>query len=97
MSQGKYSPRCPHAKDNAYVYNRNCHGQEITDRTMGLNTRYDDKLHFPNYDDEGFDSYGYSAFNKDGKFVGHGLGVDRLGYTEEDYIFMEPEDFLDLR
>jgi hypothetical protein len=38
------------------------------------------------YDNEGFDSYGYSAFDVDGNFVGHGKGIDRYGYTELDYL-----------
>ena len=44
---------------------------------------------------QGFDSYGYSAFNEVGEFVGHGAGVDRLGYTENDYLCMGEEEFMD--
>ena len=41
---------------------------------------------FANFDDEGFDSYGYSSFNKKGKFVGYGDGIDRYGFSEDDYL-----------
>jgi len=39
---------------------------------------------FGNYNDEGFDWYGYSAFDLDGNYVGN--GIDRYGYTESDYL-----------
>ena len=41
---------------------------------------------YGNYDPEGFDMYGYSAFDEDGNYVGSGSGVDRAGYTEDDYL-----------
>jgi len=28
----------------------------------------------------------YSSFDKDGNYVGSGSGVDRAGYTEDDYL-----------
>ena len=59
MSRGKYSPWCYNnrQKDTEYIYN--CYGEvpAIWDKD-----NYDEKLMFENYDSEGFDSYGYSAF-----------------------------------
>lgn len=47
---------------------------------------YDQATMFDHYDDEGFDAYGYSAFDATGQFVGCGRGVDRAGMTENDYM-----------
>ena len=47
--------------------------------------KYNEETMFDNYDKQGFDRYGYSAFDNKGTFVGVGNGVDRDGYTEEDY------------
>jgi hypothetical protein len=95
MSQGKYSPRCPHARDGKYEYKFNCYGKIplAYDHTKDV---YDEKLQFGNYDDEGFDSYGYSAFDIDGNYMGIGEGVDRLGYTEMDYLSMSEDDYADI-
>lgn len=92
MSQGKYSPRCPHARDDTYEFQFNCHGEipPPYDHTVDV---FDQQLHFGNYDDEGFDSYGYSAFDAEGAYVGIGDGVDRLGYTEWEYLTMSYQDF----
>ena len=46
-----------------------------------------------NYDSEGFDFYGYSAFDAAGVFKDHGRGVDRLGYTPDDYPSMTAQEF----
>jgi hypothetical protein len=86
MGTGKYSPLCPHAHEDdwgAYAYN--CYGEvpPAYDHAAG---EYNQKLHYDNYDDEGFDSYGYSCFDADGEYVGCGNGVDRYGYTEMDYL-----------
>jgi hypothetical protein len=86
MSTGKYSPLCPHANEKdwrSFVYN--CYGETppAYDHAAG---EYNEKLHFDNYDDEGFDSYGYSSFDADGEYVGCGKGIDRYGYTENDYL-----------
>ncbi len=96
MSQGKYSPRTPNANKGWDFFNRNCYGQIPPDYTVGVD-EYDEKLHFADYDDEGFDRYGYSAFDADRNYVGVGNGIDRLGYTEFDYITMDPDDFDNLR
>ena len=94
MSQGKYSPVLV---DKPCIFN--CYGKppapwskEIADAGI----IYDEKTMFDNYDDEGFDRYGYSCFDKDGNYVGIGNGVDRLGYTENDYLLMSPEEFQDI-
>lgn len=50
---------------------------------------------FPHYDHEGFDSYGYSAFNSEGKYVGIGQGIDRNGFSENDYLAMSDDEFED--
>ncbi len=94
MGQGKYSPRCPNANKN-YEYKFNCFGEMPPDYDPASDV-YDEQLHFADYDDEGFDRYGYSAFNANGEFVGHGKGIDRLGYREMDYICMSAEDYDDL-
>ena len=95
MSQGKYSPRCPHAQDHKYEYKFNCRSEvpPAYDHTKDV---YDEQLHFGNYDDEGFDSYGYSAFDADGNYKGIGEGIDRLGYTEIEYLTMSHEEYCDV-
>ena len=57
---------------------------------------YTTETHFADYDRDGFDSYGYSAYDKDGKYVGICAGVDRLGNTENDYLVMDADEFADL-
>lgn len=90
MSRGKYSPWCYNnrQKDTEYIYN--CYGEvpAIWDKD-----NYDEKLMFENYDSEGFDSYGYSAFELNGTYAGIGSGVDRYGYTENQYMSMTHEYF----
>lgn len=86
MSTGKYSPLCPHAREDgwgSFVYN--CYG-EVPPEYNHDKGEYNEKLHFVDYDDEGFDSYGYSSFDMDGVYVGVGNGIDRYGYTEDDYL-----------
>jgi len=92
MSRGKYSPRTPHARDDNYEYKYTCYGKipEPYDHTIDV---YDQRIHFDNYDDEGFDRYGYSAFDINGEYVGPGAGVDRLGHTELDYLSMDDRDW----
>lgn len=95
MSKGKYSPALTREmiiarNENTFIHN--CRGEvaplEYAD--------YDDLLHFADYDSEGYDSYGYSAWLKDGGFAGHGNGIDRWGYTEMEYLFMTDEEFEDI-
>ena len=81
MGQGKYSPVCPHA-NACYEFKYNCYGK-VADYYNGDQATYDEKIHFDNYDEEGFDRYGYSSFDANGFYVGIGNGVDRLGYCAE--------------
>lgn len=95
MSKGKYSPSLTRKMidgESAYIYNAD--GQIPPSVTPDL--KYDTRRDFPNYDQEGYDSYGYSAFDSDGNYVGIGDGVDRWGYTEMDYLLMSDEEFLSL-
>lgn len=85
MSRGKYSPATSTNTDFRY----NCYG-ELPPETWA---EYDEKIHFGNYDSEGFDSYGYSAFYSDGSYAGVGSGVDRNGITEYEYLCMSEEEF----
>lgn len=93
MSRGKYSPICP--KNGDYDFKFNCYGKEPEIRLD--DEPFDEKRHFANYDDEGFDRYGYSSFDSDGNYVGIGNGIDRQGYTELDYLQMDDEEFDSLR
>jgi hypothetical protein len=97
MSRGKYSPSCPHANDNYdFKYNSlKMLPEPWTPEMAAAGMVYNEKTMFANYDDEGFDSYGYSAFDANGNYVGIGAGVDRLGCTESEYLCM-PEDDADL-
>lgn len=92
MSRGKYSPNCPHAGDRSYEYKYNADKQIPPDFDPKTDV-YNERLHFGDYDSEGFDRYGYSAFDENGKFVGLGNGVDRNGYTEMDYMSMSDDEF----
>ena len=84
MGTGKYSPLCPHASEPGWdAYKFNCYGEVPAYWNKEL---YDSKTMYDNYDDEGFDSYGYSCFDADGNYVGCGDGIDRYGYTEMDYL-----------
>lgn len=95
MSKGKYSPRLPNRNKGYDFFDRNCFGNPPVPYNVDIDT-YDEQIHFANYDPEGFDSYGYSAFDADGNFVGVGNGVDRLGYTEYNYMCMSDDYFNDL-
>lgn len=91
MGIGKYSPLCPYANESGWDrFKFNCYGEEPAEWNQDIHdsgVEYDTKTMFVDYDDEGFDSYGYSAFDIKGNFVGHGRGIDRYGYTEDDYLF----------
>lgn len=92
MSQGKYSPNLPRGKS----YTFNCYGEVPAPWTKELadsGVVYDEKTMFADYDDEGFDSYGYSSFDSEGDYV-FGSGVDRNGFTEDEYMCMDPDIFL---
>lgn len=91
MSQGKYSPALI-----VKPCDFNCYGKPPAPWTKEIQesgVEYDEKTMFANYDEDGFDRYGYSAFDSDGKYVGIGNGIDRRGYTEFEYLVMSPEDF----
>lgn len=93
MSQGKYSPSLTRDHCNrpwsAYVYNAD--RGVAPDYVKG--EVFDPRLHTGSYDEEGYDRYGYSAFLSDGTFVGEGYGIDRFGYTEDEYSNMTIEQF----
>lgn len=90
MGTGKYSPLCPHAHEEGWeAYRFNCYGEKPVEWSKELadsGVVYDQKTMYDYYDDEGFDSYGYSAFDSDGDYIGIGDGIDRYGYTEIDYL-----------
>lgn len=91
MSIGKYSP--------AWVKKEcvfNCYGkvpEPWNAEVIAAGVEYDEKTMFGNYDDEGFDYYGYSSFDSDGNYVGVGNGIDRKGCTEMDYLSMDEDTF----
>ena len=96
MSRGKYSPNLK-TWPNGYEYKFTCYGKEClpwTEEMIESGVPFDDMTMFGDYDEEGFDRYGYSAFDREGNFVGHGQGVDRDGYTEMDYLTLQdiPEE-----
>ena len=86
--RGKYSVRAYKHWPENYEYKYNCYG-EIPEEWNGPESgkEYNEKTMWGGHDEEGFDMYGYSAFDLRGNFVGHGRGIDREGWTEEDYLF----------
>jgi len=101
MSKGKYSPSLTSADANrpytAYCYNAD--RQIPPEWNLEIKERgniYDERTHSGNYDENGYDSYGYSAFLKNGTFIGLGRGIDRWGYTEDDYLCMSDSEFDDI-
>ena len=95
MSRGKYSPNLPCGKE--FIYN--CYGKPVTewDWQTSEGDTYDELTMFANYDDEGYDSYGYSAFDEFGNYMGIGGGVDRNGYTEHEYLCMTDDEWEDVQ
>ena len=98
MSKGKYSPSLTRAHCDRpyseYCYNADKQlPPEWTREMRDAGMKFDDRLYMGYYDDEGYDSYGYSAFDKDGNYVGRPDGIDRWGYTEADYLCMSDDDF----
>lgn len=98
MSKGKYSPTV-YSMDQRHVeFDKNCYGKpcvEWSKEVAESGVVFDEKTMFGNYDEEGYDSYGYSAFYADGTYAGIGSGVDRRGFTELDYLAMSDEEFED--
>lgn len=97
MSRGKYSVLATKHWPNGYEYKYNCYGNLPEPWSLEMKEAghvFDDKTMFDDYDEEGYDRYGYSAFDADGNFVGHGQGVDREGWTEMDYLTLQdiPEE-----
>lgn len=90
MSRGKYSPFVNLSPNRQFIYN----AQGLIPDTDFY--EYNEELHFPNYDKDGFDSYGYSAYNIFGKYVGPCNGVDVKGFTENDYLIMDADEFYNL-
>jgi hypothetical protein len=91
--QGKYSPNIPRSSKNKshkdFIFNAL---GEVPQRNI-FDSPYVQEIMFGDYDEEGFDSYGYSAYDKNGKYVGNGEGIDRNGITETEYLLMEPQEF----
>jgi hypothetical protein len=74
----------------------NCYGEPEVGCSVEINNSgigYDEKTMTGWHDSEGFDGYGYSAFDGEGEYVGIGVGIDRAGYTEMDYLAMDSADF----
>jgi hypothetical protein len=100
MSRGKYSPNLPTHMMSSAEFKYNCYGklpEPWGQEQFDTGVEYNDLTMFDNYDADGYDSYGYSAFDLDGNFVGHGDGVDRDGWTEMDYLTLRdiPEEHRD--
>jgi len=98
MSKGKYSPALTREDiDRPWEdYKYNAYGELPPEWTLEMKERgevYDTKVHFGNYDENGYDRYGYCAFNRDGEYIGIGDGIDRWGYTEMDYLMMDDDEF----
>ena len=91
MSRGKYSPAYPRRSED-FRFDRNCYGEVALPYQLGVD-EYNSRLHFDNYDEHGYDRYGYSAFYEDGTWAGDGDGVDRLGYTELEYLTMSDNEW----
>mgnify|MGYP000101808526 CR=1 FL=1 len=93
MSRGKYSPFLPkHTGEDNEIYKFNAF-KEIPAIGPFKEGEYNEAVHFANYDSNGYDYYGYSALNRDGEYVGIGMGVDSAGYTESDYLNMSDEEW----
>lgn len=97
MSRGKYSPTVNYSQglSNNSDFSFNCYGQPPV-AWPAERVEYDEKTMFGNYDRDGYDRYGYSAFDRDGNYVGIGNGVDRNGYTEFEYLSMSSDEFFAL-
>lgn len=92
MSRGKYSPWCYGNKSpSEHIYN--AYGEVPVERNKDS---YDHTTMYDEYDSEGFDCYGYSGFDIDGNAVDIGQGIDRYGYTENDYLCMSDDKFEDV-
>jgi hypothetical protein len=94
MSRGKYSLAYKDWGDD-YEYKYNCYGrlpEPWTDEMRESGVTFNRETMMDGYDEEGYDYYGYSAFDRDGQYVGNlsgGSGVDRAGWTEFQYLTLE--------
>lgn len=96
MSKGKYSPTIYNKIQKGVEFDRNCFGKIPEEYYFEMSIEsYNEQTMFADYDSEGFDRYGYSAFDSEGKYVGIGNGVDRNGYTEHEYLAMSDQEFED--
>lgn len=91
MSRGKYSPNLPTGSFNFDYFCYNAKGE--TPPIFKKGDTYDEEVHFGDYDEDGFDMYGYSAYDAAGTFVGAGNGVDRNGITEMEYLAMSDDEW----
>lgn len=89
MAKNKFSPACKNQPRSAYIYN--AFGEVPVFRASG--EIFNEKIHYGIYDVDGYDRYGYSAWNKDGTYAGDGRGIDRNGYTEDQYLCMADDEF----
>ena len=87
-------PSCKHGYDFKY----NCFKQNPAPWNLEVaasGVAYDEKTMFANYDEEGFDNYGYSAFDADGNYD-FGSGVDLVGRSNIKKNSMDENDFAHL-
>lgn len=93
MSRGKYSVKAYINKPKGF----NAKGQEPIPYDASSTDPEHYVLSASHFDDEGYDGYGYSCYDKDGKYAGDGEGVDRAGWTEMDYVMLQdiPEEHRD--
>ena len=90
MSRGKYSVRAYKAHPSDYSWEFNCFGETPAPWKGG--DEYNQMTMADGFDDEGYDSYGYSCFDTSGFYIGDGEGVDRAGWSEQDYLFEYDHD-----
>jgi len=89
MSLGKYSPWCYGNKSpSEHIYN--AYGEVPIEYDK---QNYDHTTMYSGYDSDGFDSYGYSGFDIEGNATDIGQGIDRYGYTENEYLSMSDDKF----
>lgn len=92
MSRGKYSLAY---QDEPLGYNSKGSTPVTYERDNKDPEHY--ALTCTSFDIDGFDSYGYSCYDKSGKYLGDGRGIDRAGWTEDDYLTLQdiPEEHRD--
>ncbi len=94
MSRGKYSPCLPNLDEKSFVFNSLGEEPAVWDIVVSdAGVEYNVKTMFDNFDSDGYDRYGYSCYDTNGGWVGIGSGIDRLGYTEMDYLNMTEKEY----